>query len=80
MGIEVPATLPVSITPGAKRPLIVNVVRVRVGGQWRPVKEWLLDVADEDLLKKRGVGLTTKNWWKLHDGAFEPNFRLSCES
>jgi hypothetical protein len=69
-GVEVPASVPVSISPGTKGPLTVNMIRVRVGGQWRPVKDWLLEIADDEVLEKRGVGLATQQWWARNGKKF----------
>jgi hypothetical protein len=64
-GLEVPASVPVSIDPAAKGALTVDIVRVRMRGLWRPGMEWLLHIVDSEILEKRGVGLAMQRWWKL---------------
>jgi hypothetical protein len=66
---EFPATVPVSII-SREGPLSANVIHVRVGGKWVPVKEWLVQLADSSILGKRNTSPITFFWHKRNGKTF----------
>lgn len=51
---EFPATVPVSVLH-RQGPLSMSMIRVRIDGKSVPVKEWLIRLADDSILKKRNA-------------------------
>jgi hypothetical protein len=58
---EFPATAPVSVIP-RELPPTVDKVHVRQGGEWIPLIEWMLQLADTGILIKRSIAQSTYLW------------------
>jgi hypothetical protein len=60
---EFPATVPVSVIP-REGPLNVETIHVRLDGEWLPVQQWLVQLADDSILAKRSTSSITYFWHK----------------
>lgn len=66
---EFPATAPVSVIPRTGK-LTINKIHVRENGRWIPIREWLLQLADHDLPRRRGAQTATSLWSKRSKKTF----------
>ena len=66
---EFPATAPVSVIP-REGPLISDKIHVRQSGKWIPLKDWLVQLADESILSKRNASSIDYFWHKRNGRTF----------
>lgn len=76
-GKEFPATVPVSVSPRTG-PLVPENLFVRTMGKWTPLKDWLLELADDDMIRRRSSGRAAQIWWK-RNGIIAPLMKLPVE-
>lgn len=76
-GKEFPATVPVSVRPRTG-PLVPENLYVRTMGKWTPLKDWLLELADDEMIRRRSSGRAARIWWE-RNGIIAPLMKLPVE-
>jgi hypothetical protein len=78
---EFPMTVPVTVIDRTNSDrLTADQIRVKVGGEWKPLKDWLLKMPDRKmLLKNKARALRTQQMWWRRNGKYFPLMKLPDE-